>query len=60
MDNKVVKAKEWKVRKIPFFTCVNRATQNPRRFLTPHSSQFSIYHKTLVGDICSGSTGVLT
>ena len=31
-------------------------------FLTPHSS-FSIYQKnakTLVGDICSGSTGVLT
>lgn len=32
MDNIVVKAKEWKVRKIPFVTCVNRAAQNPRRF----------------------------
>jgi len=30
--DKVVKAKEWKVRKIPFVTCVNKATQNPRRF----------------------------
>ena len=32
MDNIVVKAKEWNVRKIPFVTCVNRAAQNLRRF----------------------------